>query len=276
MRRRTSAPVAILFDTNLRAMRRDRAARMGPELFLFKRAFDDCLERLLSVQREFESALLIGSPDPGCPARLRRTVPRVDVLDPGALFASDASGASGNQVVEDEWRPPSAAYDLVLAMGTLDTVNDLPAALRSIRNAMRPGGLFIGALSGGDTLPQLRAAMRAADQVMGYASAHVHPRIEASTVAPLLLSAGFAMPVVDVDKVQVSYVLLDRLVADLRAMGATNILDARSRRPLSRRALDAARRSFSAAGDGTRTTETFEILHFAAWTASAKAEGKEG
>src|SRR6185437_476174 len=122
---------------------------------------------------------------------------------------------------EDAWKPDEGAYDLILAVGTLDTVNDLPIALRLIRHGMCSSGLFLGALSGGDTLPQLRTAMRAADAVAGAAAPHVHPRIEAAALAPLLDSAGFVDTVVDVDRLAVSYVSLDRLIADLRAMGAT-------------------------------------------------------
>jgi hypothetical protein len=99
---------------------------------------------------------------------------------------------------------------------------------------------------------------------MGAAAPHVHPRIEAAALAPLLGAAGFVMPVVDVDRVRVAYRDLDRLVRDLRRMGATNILNHRSRRPLSRAALNAARQAF--AGEGEAATELFEILHFAAWT----------
>jgi hypothetical protein len=111
--------------------------------------------------------------------------------------------------------------------------------------------------------------MRAADLVAGIASPHVHPRIEASALAPLLSHAGFVMPVVDVDRAQVSYAWLDRLIADLRRMGATNLLSARSRQSLSKPALAAARQCFANAGNGSRTVETFEILHFATWTPSA-------
>lgn len=251
---------------DLRAQRRDRAVRLGPELFLFERAFEDCLERIALVQRRFARALLIGCPDAAWPERLSELASDVDVVDPGQLFAQ---AAGGQQIVEDRWKAPAAAWDLVLATGTLDTVNDLPGALRSIRQSMRPDALLIGAMSGGETLPQLRAAMRAADQVSGEARPHVHPRIEASALAPLLSSAGFAMPVVDVDRVQVSYGSLQRLVGDLRRMGATNVLSARSPSPLSRRALVAAAGAFTAAGDGQRTVEAFEILHFAAWSPAA-------
>ena len=159
------------------------------------------------------------------------------------------------------------AYDLCVAIGTLDTVNDLPQALARIRLTLGPSGFLLGAVAGGDTLPQLRGAMRAADQVRGPAVPHVHPRIEAAALAPLLSAAGFTMPVVDVDRVQVSYESLTRLIDDLRGMGATNILSARSRRPLAKAERNAAIHAFASAQQNGRTTETFEILHFGAWTA---------
>ena len=256
--------MADLFDMHLRAQRRDRAARGNVELFLYERAFDDCLERLALMQRRFERALLIGSPDPRWPTRLRSQSNEVDARDPGGLFADRAQG---ELLVEDRWLPPEAAYDLVLAIGTLDTVNDLPLALRLIRHSLRSGGLFLGALSGGETLPQLRMAMRAADAVSSGAAPHVHPRIEAAALAPLLTDAGFAQAVVDVDRIPVSYGSFDRLISDLRAMAATSVLQSRARF-INRRALAAARRAFADAGDGARTVETFEILHFAAWAAT--------
>lgn len=256
-----------LFDMKLRGQRRDRAARIGPALFLFERVFGDCLERLASMQRRFDRALLIGCPDPAWPGRLDELASAIDVADPGLLFARQADGSP---MTEDQWAAPEAAFDLVLAIGTLDTVNDLPRALRSIRHSLRPDGQFIGAMSGGDTLPQLRSALRAADYFMGSATAHVHPRVEASALAGLLGAAGFVMPVVDVDRVEVTYPALDRLVGDLRAMGGTNILSARSLRPLSRVARAAAVAGFAEAGADGRTTETFEILHFAGWSAAAQ------
>jgi NADH dehydrogenase [ubiquinone] 1 alpha subcomplex assembly factor 5 len=252
-----------LFDMQLRGRRRDRAARAGAELFLCERAFDDCLERIELVGRRFERALLIGCPDPVWPERLGAFAGEVEVRDPGPLFADRADGAV---ILEDGWKPAEGAYDLVLGVGTLDTVNHLPLALRLIRQAMGPDALFLGALSGGDTLPQLRGALRAADAAAGAAAPHVHPRIEAAVLAPLLVEAGFLNPVVDVDRVAAAYLSLERLVSDLRAMAATNILVARPRF-VSRVSRSAAIQAFAAAGDGERTVETFEILHFAGWTA---------
>ncbi len=261
-----------LFDMDLRALRRDRAARAGPALFLHERALEDILERLAEVKRSFSTALLIGSPDPDWPKRLAEIAPAVTVLDPGPLFAR-ASG--GSTVVEDSIDLQPASFDLIVAIGTLDTVNDLPGALLRLRFLLKPDSLLIGAMSGGETLPRLRQAMRAADAATGAASPHVHPRIAPAALAQLLTAAGFEMPVVDVDRVRVGYPDLRRLTEDLRAMGATNILSSRSRVPLSRGALLAAERDFNP-NPVSRATETFELLHFAAWTAAKDAPTANG
>ncbi len=251
-----------LFNPVLRAHRRDRAARTGPELFLLERAFADCLERLEIIAQPFGTALLLGCPDPDWKTRLSKLAETVAAADPGSAFASAAGGST---VIEDEWTPPQSTCDVIVAIGTLDTVNGLPDALRAVAAALAPGGILIGAMSGGDTLPLLRSAMAAADRAAGGAAPHVHPRIEASALAPLLEQAGLVRPVVDVDRVAVRYRSLRRLVADLRAMGATNVLDQRGTRYLGKAALAAAEAEFQRRAENGRSTETFEILHFAAW-----------
>lgn len=255
-----------LFDRELRALRRDRAFRQGPELFLHERAFEDVLERLVLVRRRFGSALLVGCPDPGWPERLLQHVETVHVVDPGPLFAAVAGG---DRMDEDRLDVEPASYDLCIAIGTLDSVSDLPRALLTIRFALREDSLLLGAMAGGDSLPRLRGAMRAADEHMGAASPHVHPRIEPAALTLLLSEAGFTMPVVDVDRVQVRYESFRDLVRDLRAMGATNVLTARSRRPLTRAAAAAAAEHFAAHAQAGRTVERFDLLHFAAWTPAA-------
>ena len=248
----------------LRALRRDRAFHTGPELFLHERAFADCLDRIGLIRRRFRSALLIGCPDPAWIERLAEFAESVDAFDPGAGFARSAGRG---EIIEDEFAAEPGTYDLCVAVGTLDTVNDLPQALARIRLTLTPDAFCIGAMAGGDTLPQLRAAMRAADQLRGEAVPHVHPRVEAAALAGLLSAARFTMPVVDIDRVQVSYESLTRLVRDLRSMGSTNVLAKRSRRPLSKGERHAAIEAFASARQDGRTTETFEILHFAGWTA---------
>lgn len=242
---------ADLFDQQARTLRLARALRRGPDFFLHERAFEDMLDRLSLVHRRFGSALLIGGTDPSWRERLLSLVETVEVVKADTMSALEPG-----------------RYDLCVAIGTLDTVDDLPTALLTIRFALRADSLFIGTLPGGDTLPLLRAAMRAADEVTGAATPHVHPRIEPAGLSSLLTAAGFAMPVVDVDRVQVTYASFRDLVRDLRAMGATNILTARARRPLSRAAIAAAERYFESAAREGRSAETFELLHFAAWTPS--------
>ena len=237
--------------------------RQGAELFLHERAFEDIIDRLSLIRRRFARALLIGCPNPEWKHRLDGAAERVEIIDPGPAFAA---AAGGHCTIEDKLDVSPASYDLCVAIGTLDSVNALPEALARIRIALKSDSLLIGAMAGGGTLPKLRAAMRAADQDSGAASPHVHPRIEASALATLLSANGFAMPVIDIDAVRVAYTSFDDLVRDLRGMGATNILRARSDRPLSRRATAAAAAHFSAAGAGGKTIETFELLHFAAWT----------
>lgn len=244
-------PPPELFDMRLRSMRRDRALRMEPALFLHDRAFGDIVERLKHVNRRFENALLVGAANPQWIELLKDVAKSVESV-----------GLAG----EDELDLEPGTFDLAVSMGVLDTVNDLPTALLRLRFLLKPDSFLIGAMSGGDTLPRLRQAMRAADTLMGAAAPHIHPRIEPSALAQLLIAAGFAMPVVDVDRVRVSYSGLRKLVADLRAMGATNVLRQRSKTSLSRSALNAAERDFSSGQEDGRTLETFEILHFAAWS----------
>lgn len=252
-----------LFDIGLRSLRRDRAARTGPALFLHERALADILERLSGIKRRFSSLLLVGAPDAEWGTRLAEVAPKVTVIDPGAVFARQSGGL---HAIEDELDLDPASFDLAIAIGTLDTVNDLPGALLRLRFLLKPDSLLIGAMSGGETLPRLRQAMRIADSVTGAASPHVHPRIEPASLAQLLASAGLVMPVVDIDRVKVAYGDFRQLVRDLRSMAATNILKSRARRPLNREALEAAEREFCGPDAQQRIIETFEILHFAGWS----------
>lgn len=253
---------AELFDKDLRALRRDRAFRHGPVLFVYQRAFDDISERLTEVRRRFTSALLIGVPDPCWPQQLERFAGRVEAVDPGQCFARAAGARHGAEASLDF---PPGSFDLCIAIGTLDTIDDLPGTLGRTRSWLKPDSLLLGTIAGGNTLPQLRSAMRAADIVSGTATPHVHPRVEASALGHLLSGAGFVMPVVDVDRVRVAYPALAGLVADLRGMAATNLLRSRSRF-IPRAGLAAAEAHFLMAGEHGRTVETFELLHFAGWT----------
>lgn len=250
-----------LFDRKLRVLRRDRAARMGAELFLYNRAFDDCLDRLQDIARPFRHALLIGCPSPDWPDRLRQFADAVDVLDPGSCFAQETGGL---QVEEDRHDFGEDRYDLCVAVGTLDTVNDLPLALRLMSRALRDDAPLLGAIAGGNSLSTLRASLIEAGRTTGRIVGRTHPRIDPSSLARLLSDAGFSMPVVDVDRVKLRYVDLDALVRDLRAMGVNAALADRPP-PFLKSEATKLRQAFAAAQSDGRTEEIVEILHFLGW-----------
>ena len=234
---------------------------MGPELFLYDRAFDDCLDRLGDISRRFDRGLLIGCPSPDWVRRLRPLVGQVDAFDPGHLFAAVAGG---QQIEEDRFDFGADRYDLAVAIGTLDSVNDLPVALKLIHRALRTDSPLIGAIAGGNSLPALRSSMIEAGRAEGRVVARAHPRIEATSLAGLLTAAGFATPVVDVDRIALGYSNLASLVRDLRAMGASSSL-AHHPPLLTRREFRAASKAFEDLGSNGRTEEQVEILHFIGW-----------
>lgn len=232
-----------LFDDHARRLRKHRAARRGGTRFLHDRAFDDCLDRLADIRIRFRSAVVIGAPVPEWRDRLASVVSDIRFSDEG------------------EMEPHGA--DLCLSIGDLDSTDDVQAAGFALRHLLRPGGLLLGAIVGGNSLPRLRHAMLVADRAEGGATPRLHPTIDGPSLAALLGSVGLTEPVIDVDRVTVRYASLDRLVDDLRAMGCTNILQQRSRRPIRREGLIAARDAFLAGAE--HGEERFELLHFAAW-----------
>jgi SAM-dependent methyltransferase len=234
------------FDPKLGLLRRSRAARSGGDsFFLLLRAADELLERLDLVARPFATALDV-SAQPTLAEGLR------------------ARGLAVAETGEEGLPAIAGPFDLVTSLGLLDTINDLPGALALIRRALRPDGLFLAAFAGAGSLPRLRRAMRAGEEAEGLdPSPRIHPQIDVRAAGDLLVRAGFALPVVDRDVVEVRYGSLDKLVADLRAMGATNSLALRSRRPLTRIGLAAAAADF-----GTGAVERFEILYLSGWAPS--------
>ena len=250
-----------LFDRHLRALRRDRAARIGPEMVLYDRAFQDCLERLRDINRRFGRALLIGCPTSEWPEQLRGIADSIDVVDPGSVFSHAAAGI---QVEEDRHDFGEDRYDLCVTIGTLDTVNDLPLALHLIVRSLRKDAPFFGAIAGGNSLATLRASLIEAGRASGRIVARSHPRIDPSSLAQLLTSAGFAMPVVDVDRVTLRYPDLRGLIRDLRSMGVTSVLNQRPPAFTKSEAFELTRAFSGAQADG-RTEEIVEILHFLGW-----------
>lgn len=255
------------FDRRLKRLRRDRASlRFAEADFLYRRMIEDILERLSLVKREFSEALVLGHPDALLANELRKRGARVTAADPGLAFAKGA----GVQCDEDMLPFANGAFDLVICVGLLDSVNDLPGALILMRRVLRPDGLFLAAMTGAGSLPRLRSALFAADLAQsGASSPRIHPQVDVRAAGDLLVRAGFALPVVDTDKINVSYSSLVKLVNDLRAMAGTNLLQARAKTPLMRLAVAAAYNDFSLPEEShVRIVETFNIIHLLGWAPS--------
>jgi SAM-dependent methyltransferase len=244
----TTAPV--LFDRALLARRVARAKKLGPATFLLDRVHEDMAERLAAVNREFTEVADIWTPGGGL------SLPGLKVrhLDIG----------SGDETL------PFAPGSLDLAISALafQFVNDLPGVLAQIRRALKPDGLLLAALIGGDTLTELRQSFAAAEaECEGGVSPRVAPFADLRDIGGLLQRAGLALPVTDVDRVVVRYDNALVLMNDLRRMGATNILLERRHAPTRRstmlRMADIYAQRFSDP-DG-RIRATFDMVWLSAW-----------
>ncbi len=250
-----------IFDHDLRARRRRRAlaAPVAGADFLFRAAAEDLADRMAAVKRRFADAAEIS------PAPFLAATGQVD-----RIVRLDRLAETRPDVVGDEERLPFAAGSLDLAVSVLSLhwVDDLPGALAQMRRALKPDGLFLATLLGGDTLRELRESFAFAEaEITGGASPRVAPFTDVRTAGALLQRAGFALPVTDQDRHTARYDSALALMRDLRAMGATNVLRERDRRPLRRavlaRTLEVYGERF-ADRDG-RLRATFDVISLSGW-----------
>jgi SAM-dependent methyltransferase len=245
----------LLFDRALLLRRQRRAAALGPVNFLLDRVVEDMGDRLAAVMRNFQAAADIWTPGCGLQAGLRQRVPSLNLVVPPA---------SGAEVVPFA----DASLDLVLSALAFQFVNDLPGVLAQIRHALKPDGLLLAAMIGGDTLTELRQSFAAAEaECEGGVSPRVVPFADLRDVGGLLQRAGLALPVTDVDRVVVRYDNAFALMQDLRRMGATNILFERRRIPTRRATLLKMAQIYAerfADADG-RIHATFDVIWLSAW-----------
>jgi SAM-dependent methyltransferase len=261
---------APLFDRSLLEARRGRARRIGPATFLLDRAAEDFADRLAAVLRRFDIAADLGTPTGAVRAALAGNGAIGTMIAVDAAGDGDAAGQGALRVVADVEALPFAngALDLVVSAFALQTVNDLPGVLIQIRRALKPDGLFLAAMLGGDTLAELRESFAVAEaELTGGVSPRVAPFPDLRDMGALLQRAGFALPVADVDRVVVRYPSPLALMADLRRMGATNPLVERRRVPLRRASLA---RMMEVYADRFRDTDgriraSFDIIWLSGW-----------
>jgi SAM-dependent methyltransferase len=254
-----SETLPLIFDRALMRRRRERALG-NPQFpdFLHQAAASEIADRLDLTLRRFGLALVLGA----------AAVPVARILDGSGKF--DRVLAAGRDVVLDEEALPfaPATLDAVIAGPGLEFVNDLPGALVQIGRVLRPDGLFLAVLLGGDTLSELRAAWFAAENEMeGGVTPRVAPFADVRELGGLLQRAGLALPVADVDRLTVRYPSALALMAELKTMGLSNALTERRRRLVTRRLLGRAAAIYEEAysdPDG-RVRATFEFVTLTAW-----------
>ena len=249
------ASTPVLFDRALLRARQARAERLGPATFLRDHAIADAADRLASVNRSFVDAVDLGTPG--------------DAL--GEAVRGRVASLTQVGIAPDDGAPlplPPASVDLVLSVLALQFVNDLPGVLAQVRRALRPDGLLLAAMIGGDTLTELRQAFAAAEaEIEGGVSPRVSPFADVRDVGGLLQRAGFALPVVDVERLTVRYDNAFALMQDLRRMGATNLLAERRKAPTRRATLLRMAQVYGerfADADG-RIRATFDIVWLLGW-----------
>lgn len=261
-----------IFDQRLLRTRRDRIAARGLADgidFLLARVADDFVDRLDIVRRDFPVGANIGAYQGLLSDRLR------DLPNIGKMIDVEASleclGLSdGLKVVANDDAFPFAAQSLDLAVSglSLQLVNDIPGALAQINRALKPDGLLLAALLGGETLKELRESwLLAESELYGGASPRVAPFADVRELGGLLQRAGFALPVADNDILRVTYASPLALMRDIKAMAASNMLTERQRTPVSRRLLFRACEIYQerfGLADG-RVPATFEIVTLTGW-----------
>ena len=248
--------VKTIIDLNQVRANQRRAAAIGAEGadFLFRSVADDLALRLSAVKRQFERGILFAPaavPDealPGLLATERHVLPE------------DAAGEALGLKPE--------RYDLAVSLLTLHETNDTPGILAQIRRALKPDGLFLACVPGGNTLGELRESLLAAEaELTGAANARVLPFMDVRDAGGLLQRAGFALPVIDQDRRTVRYDSAFALMRDLRATGDTSVLIERDRRPLRRSVLMRMAEVYAerfADADG-RIRATFDIISLSGW-----------
>ena len=237
-----------IFDFAAGQAARVRAARLKGDRFLERAAAEGLADRLAPVTRKFGRGLFVGA---AVPAEI-------------APFAQEWVCADFDA---QEMLAAAGPFDLAVSLFSLQTINDLPGALVQIRRQLKPDGLFVGALLGGATLGELRAAFAHAETATrGGISPRISPFADVRDAGGLLQRAGFALPVTDVERLTVRYGAFFGLARDLRAHGWTNTLAERSRRPLRRDTLAALMAHYGEHhSENGKLIARFETLYLTGW-----------
>jgi len=252
--------VPTIFDERQRRQRRSklRVARPGAD-FLVEHAALELSDRLQAINRTFGTIVCHGA------LNWSQTIATNAIATDIANVSPSDTG-----IVMDEAMLPfaSGSLDAYASVLSLHAVNDLPGALAQIRRALKPDGLFVAAMFGGNTLIELRKCLADAELEMdGGVSPRVFPFADVRDMGSLLQRAGFALPVTDSEDLFVNYRNPAKLLQDLREMAETNVLVERRKTFLKKRVLFRALELYAerfTREDGT-VRATFEIVYLTGW-----------
>ncbi|MBX3584337.1 MAG: SAM-dependent methyltransferase [Rhizobiaceae bacterium] len=262
-----------LIDTSLLTRRKRRAVERAADGadFLMRRAGEDLADRLAAVSRHFKqgAALFCAT------SHARDVMLASGKVDKVIRIETDSAllGHDEGEIAAPGFVPLEAgSIDLAVSLLSLQDENDIPGMLVQIRRALRPDGLFLGVMAGAGTLAELRESLLAAEaELTGGASPRVLPFADVREAGALLQRAGFALPVTDVETVTARYSTMFDLMVDLRAMGANNPMNGRTRKPSTRdffaRAAQIYAERFSDP-DG-RIRATFSFIWMSGWAPAA-------
>lgn len=225
---------------------------------------NELIERLGQLEHPYDRVLIVGNDRGNLRTQFAEKAALVVIADVGFRAAAATSGV---QCDEDRLPFANNSFDVVFAPGGLDSVNDLPGALRLICKTLAPGGLFLGAMAGAGGLETLRRILMLTEDPL-QTVARLHPQIDVRAAGDLLARAGFDRPVAEQDFVNARYSSLLRLIGDVRANGLTNVLV--DRKPLKRRQLTAMAAYF-AKPDGGKTDEIFSLIYMTGWSPAPRA-----
>lgn len=255
--------MSILFDRERVRMHAQRAHLLNGDLFLIARMADALRDRLFDIKRSFDTVVEIAPQ-----AMVVNEQARIDKTIRHAFHFSALEG-SGTAIIDDEILPIAAqSCDALISLGSLHWVNDLPGTLVQMKRALKPDGVFLAGFFGGETLQELRDVLTQTEsQILGGVSPRVSPFIGLPDMAALMQRAQFTLPVVDYERVTVTYKDLKSLIRDLRAMGQTHAVLRNDKRILPKRFWQRAEERYRAdfATEDGRLKATFDLFYLIGW-----------
>ncbi len=247
-----------LFDHALLHKRAQRAATQAMNNPFLGTIAEDLHTRLNPVRRDFADALNLFPPGPQIGEALKANV-KIGTLR--TITLQERPDPEDLQLGEEN-------FDLIISCLGLQFANDLPGVLAQLQTALKPGGMLLGCLMGGETLKELREVFAAAEaEILGGLTAHIHPHIEVRQMGALMQRAKFAEPIIDIEKHELAYETSLALLRDLHLWSVGNLLVERSRRFLSRALLQRADEIYRQKSDSEKIRARFDIIWFSGWVA---------